>query len=274
RLLVVSPHAPAAVVVLIENDWDNATREAAAWEKRYAGNAVVLGALGRKYAALWRNDDAERCMRASLKLVPDGAMYVHLANFYQSRGNMNGWLEALEEYLRTEDTGLSHAQVRVTIAKHFMAEKKWEKAKLYADAAAASGAAWAMRCAADCYEGLKDWASAEQLMRSTSERYQNSQADWFLWCVRTGHGDREAANKLAAEWIEEQRDSRDRGRLLYCMAYYVCLGKPEEAYKACRTILAQLPNDTVVNANALLLADELGKTKERDETLAKMREVA
>ena len=188
-------------------------------QTRYAGNALVLAALGRKLGEHGHYDNAVRCVRASLKVCPDGALYVLLANMCTSRKDADGWLAALEEYLKTEDTGLGHAQVRMQIAQHFMKKKEWERAKPYADAAAASGAAWALRCAADCYEGLKDWETPERLMRSRSDRYDTCRADWFLWCVRTGHGDRQAAERLAADWIEEQRGSRDRGRLLYAMAY-------------------------------------------------------
>src|SRR5205823_942798 len=117
-------------------DWEFASAHADEWEKQYAGNPAVLAALGRKYTDLKRYADAERCLKACLRLSPDRVGYVMLANNYKAQGDLDRWQQTLDTFLKTEDIGLTHAQVRVEIARHFMKAKQFDKAKPYADLAA------------------------------------------------------------------------------------------------------------------------------------------
>lgn len=54
-----------------------------------------------------------------------------------------------------------------------------------------------MVTACRCHEMLGQWEKAEAYIRATSERYDNSQFEWLLWCNRTGHGDIDAADNCA-----------------------------------------------------------------------------
>jgi RimJ/RimL family protein N-acetyltransferase len=98
---------------------------------------------------------------------------------------------------------LNHATVNVQLANHFMKLKQWEKAEHYAEAAARSGAEWAMTCAQRCAEGREDWTAAESYARQASERYpEGGWATWFLFCKRTGHGDLQSARELAQQCLQ------------------------------------------------------------------------
>ena len=92
-------------------------------------------------------------------------------------GNLPGtkatWAErrkTLDEFLtKVEDHGLDHAKVRVAIADDLMTDGHYEEAWPYAVAAAQTWAGWAMTCAQNCAEGLKNWEAAEGYARASSD---------------------------------------------------------------------------------------------------------
>ena len=82
----------------------------------------------------------------------------------------------------------------MAIADDLMKSGRYAKAWPYAEAAAQTGAGWAMTCAQNCAEGLNKWEAAEQYARAWSKRYPGSMwTVWFVFCERTGHGDIAAA---------------------------------------------------------------------------------
>lgn len=272
RLLDISPHAPQPVIALVQYDWKFAAPRALEWEKLYSGMPTVLAALGMKYSTLKQYDDAERCLKAYLRLSPDRAGYQQLASNYKAQNDLVRWKETLDNYLKTEDLGLDHARIRVDMAKHFMSRKEWDKAKPYAEAAAETAAAWAMMCAAECNEALKDWDAAEKYVRDTAEQYEYSRPEWLFWCVRTGKGDIEQARKLAAARFELLRGTKDRSLLMQSAEYFVLAQKPKDAHAVFKQIVEQPPADRYAEIHFALLCDELGQTEDRDATLQKVVE--
>ena len=195
ELLRVSPHAPLAPAVLIENDWwEDVEPKAAGWEKAFARHPTVQLALGQRYAKMKKYDDAERCLRATIELSPEYRAYQALADVYAARGRFDRWQATLDDYLEQEDIGLDHARVRVEIANALMARGDYKAARPYAEAAGETWAQWAMRCAADCTEALGDWDRSEMWIRRIAERYE-SPLEWYCWCHRTGRGDLAAARR-------------------------------------------------------------------------------
>jgi tetratricopeptide (TPR) repeat protein len=270
ELLKVSPHSPQSIVTLIELDWANVRDKAAQWEKDYASSPSVLVMLGRRYVQLKQPADAERCLRAAARLSPDRPTFRALADIYKAQGDTARWIEALENYLKTEDLGLAHAQVRVELARHFMASKQFDKAKPYADAAAETAAGWAMMCAAEVEEGLKNYPAAEKWVRETAEHYPTSRHLWLFWCVRTGKGDLDAARKLALGWAERSRGTRGGNTpILSCVCFVLC-DKPADGFEMLQPLQRGAAVNPQLALHAALLADELGKKKERDELLAKV----
>jgi hypothetical protein len=167
----------------------------------------------------------------------------------------------------TESAGLEHAQVQVQMANKLMGEGKFEEARPYADAAAATWAAWGMICASQCYEGLKDWAQAEQWSRQTSERYQTRNwGYWYTWCKRTGHGDLKAAQALAEAHVAEVAGSADGEDLTRIAFFYWSIGSPKRALEFMEKGYAAAP--APLNGIAIvLLADELGDKARRERML-------
>src|SRR5262249_23541603 len=134
--------------------------------------------------------------------------YELLAKGYKDRGDMEHWRSTLDEFLaKADDHGRSHAQVRVQVADYYVGLGKWDEAWPYAEAAATTGAQWALLCAAHCAEGRKDWSAAERYIRQITENNPGGGwAAWYLFCKRTGHGNAEAAGALAERVLAQSGD--------------------------------------------------------------------
>ena len=254
RLLAVSPHAPLARAHLVKHAWPAVEKHAAAWEKD--DQPHVLRELGQRYTELKRFADAERLLKRAAELSPGLGVSRALADVYRAQGRLDLWEEVWESFLgKDEDGGLESARARVDLARGLMGRGAWERAKPHALTAAETWAGWAMLCAADCCEGLKEWDTAELWARRTSERYETSRPVWLFWCHRTGKGDRAAAlahlekhvNGLGGQLTENDR--------ICLTAYHWLSGRPRAAALA----LEPLNNDTKVAwaplLHALLLAE-------------------
>ena len=186
RLREISPNMSATLVASIAYDWEYVGPRANEWEQVYAEDPAVQDALALKYVALEKIDDAERCLKRRIEAIPDQEAYLRLASLHQRKGDDAGWVNTLIKSLDVPSYGLENAQTRVTLAYHYMKKKDFETAYKYADAAAESGAGWAMSCAADCREQMNDWNGAEWYVRQTAERYESEEFSWYSWCCRTG----------------------------------------------------------------------------------------
>ena len=184
--------------ILIGAAWDQVKGEVPGWREKVGDAPALIAALGRKYAELKDYDEAEKYLRRYMELSPDPWAYRLLADCYKARGESDRWQATLDEFLaNTEHAGLEHAKVQVQLANDLMKRGRWADAKKYAEPAAETWAGWAMICASECNEGLKDWEQAELWIRRTAERYPKANgAAWYRFCKRTGHGDIQAARAL------------------------------------------------------------------------------
>jgi hypothetical protein len=178
------------------------------------------------------------------------------------------WQSTLEEFLaKTEDHGLSHAGANVQLANHFMELKRWGVVRPFAEAAAQSGAGWAMVCAERCAERLEDWAAAEGYARGVAERYpEGSWARWFLFCKRTGHGDLQAARAFAEEHLEPIDQRPDVANPVGIGYFYWLSGDTKKAMTWFRKAQETVPTPYTC-FNLILLGDEIGDTETRDEAV-------
>jgi tetratricopeptide (TPR) repeat protein len=251
--------------VLIQEDWKKNESQAASWEKD--GHPAVLKALGRRYLALERWADGQRCLEAVIDRVPDLESHRALAEIYKKQGDEAKWLSTLESYLQQPDYGLSHAQVREQIAIHFMADRQWDKALPYAQDAAKTWSAWGLACAGVCYEGLQDWEQAEKYFRAMSERYDSStRLVWYFFCRRTGHGDLTAAREFAMRFANAPLDKAEDLTMREISRFHILDGDLPKALKGLQTSYATAKY-TPTALNLALVADELKDAKIRDEAL-------
>lgn len=261
-----SPYAPRGRALLITHFKQETAPKVDAWLKDCPHPDVLL-AFGRHFLAVNEPQKAEPLLKQAIELSPDYAAYLALAEVYKKENKTDKWVATLEAALHEEDTGLEHAYVQVELAKHFMKLKDFKRAQPYADAAAETGSAWGMKCAADCHEGQGEWDKAEQWMERTSERYEDSRTDWFLWCKRTGKGHAKAAQVLFEAELE-RRAAGPRGRDLLLEGVYNSLTQqPKKAGEAFRDLALAQPKENFVPLLAAVCFDEAGAAVERDAML-------
>ena len=180
-------------------------------------------------------------------------------------------LATLDEFLaKTEPAGLEHAKLQVDIANDLMKRGRFADAKKYAEAAAETWAGWAMICASECNEKLKDWERAELWVRRAAERYPRSNgASWYRFCKRTGHGDIQAARAFADASMPGAADRPDPAGLQRDGFSLWASGSAKQALESLEQAARAQP--TAANAiAAFLLADELGEKARRDRLLEEL----
>ena len=162
---------------------------------------------------------------------PDRWGYGGLANTYKAQGDIDRWKKTLDEYLsKVEDLGLEHAQARVEIADYYAGLKQWDNARPYAEAAATTGAGWAMECAGRCAEGENDWERAETWFSRVTERYpDHSPEAWYFFCKRTGHGNVAAAREKVESYLTEHAKRPDVQIDEYGGCFYWLDGRLDQA---------------------------------------------
>jgi tetratricopeptide (TPR) repeat protein len=191
RLRRTSSASPLLVALSIRDDWDNSKPDAPGWEASLSDQPTVMLALGKKYVALKQWSDAERCLRKYIALSPDRAGYEQLADVFLSQNQEDLWLKTLQEYIDTApDFDLNHAAVQVEIANHFMDKLDYYKAIPYADAAATTGAEWAINCSARAHDGIGDRDTARKLRGEANLAYSRGPISLYEACIRDGQGDR------------------------------------------------------------------------------------
>ncbi|MBL9125075.1 MAG: hypothetical protein JNG90_15665 [Planctomycetaceae bacterium] len=266
-LVGTSPHNPLAPATLIRNDWENAGDEQIAkWSADYAQQPLVTGALAKQYAKLKRSDEAKEAYQRYIAKSPDQWAYVELADLYLDEGDVAQWNATLDEFLKQEDFALSHASVQVRIARYYMGQQDFEKARPYAEQAAQSGASWAMLCAADCLEGLGEFRAAEEYVAQNAGRYARQQPTWFFWCKRTGHGDLQQATALANEYFA-QISPRATADDYHTMGIFNLMSGKELAARGAFRKAFQLAPEPYLAVHEALLADAAGEAAERDKAL-------
>jgi tetratricopeptide (TPR) repeat protein len=276
RLLEVSPDSPYAKAVLVESDWPSVRKQAAAWEKDAGNQPALLVALGKHHDADGEYAAAVRCLEEAMRFAPEEETCYVLSRIYRQHGENEKWLATLENFLKTPDRGLAHARVREEIALRLMEDKQWAKALPYAEAAAQTGAAWAMMTAAYCHEGMRNWDAAEKYLQQVASAYQGSEAWWYFFCRRTGHGDVEAARRVAHDAIENY-DPRVSDRCanynyhITAGPYFLLEKKYDKALRFYEEDFGQ-KNNPYVGLQIALLADRLKDFKKRDAALQRIKE--
>lgn len=264
-----SSKLPAAVALRIQRDWRHVRPQAAAMEKSYRDEPLVMYALLQKYVSLEQLEDAERCAKRLIEIAPDYDAYATLAKIYRQDGQDDRWEQTLRESLKLPGAGLEASSVHNQLARYHMDRSEWQKAVGDADAAAGSGAAWAMLTAARCHEMLGEWDQAESLMRATSERYEERTFEWMLWCYRTGHGDASAADECARKRFEALDAKAPPLTLDRIGVYYLLRKEPAKALAVFDKSF-NLSRAAFTGMHAAIVADSLGKEHERDDYLTKI----
>jgi tetratricopeptide (TPR) repeat protein len=267
-LAKVSPDSPALIAAEIRDHWDAA--KAATWDNDdHTDYPSVAWALGQKYAELKNWEAAQRCFKRYIALSPDLRGYRGLADTYRQQNHEDLWLDTLSQFLQQTDYGLQHAAVQVEIARYYMASGEYAKALPYADAAAETGAGWATDCAAGAHAGVGDWDNAQRLIVEGVQHYSNSPFRWYVWCLRTGHGDRDAALQALHAYYTERADRLSDED----MNQWACLDvleKKEDQSLAMFQKHADRDPSPASQLRVAIIADGLMDVEARDEALKKI----
>ena len=271
NLLAMNPNAPYGMAELIAHAWNLAEPQLEAWKKAVGDHPTLIAAMAKHEVADSRVDDAERDLKRLIKLSSDLWAFEALAEIQRKRGDLKPAKETLDTFLTTvEDHGLDHAKVRVAIANDLMSSGRLDDAWPYAEAAAQTGAGWAMTCAQNCAEGQQKWDVAENYARNSSERYPATMwTVWFLFCERTGHGDIAAARawtKAAAQALLESRPTLSTDNLLLISYVEWICGDKTRAAEAVRRIRDDEGGQVYVSAMAAM-GDLAGTADVRDAAL-------
>ncbi len=260
----ISPGSPFAGSLLIENDWDYASKELQKWEEIAASHPGLMRSIAQRYYKDNHIEDSIRCLKTAISVSPDKDSFEMLANMYYEKGDKKKYVATLEEYLKHPDYHLTHGKFCEKIAYHYMSDRKWHKALPYAERAAETYSAWGLRCLANCYEALQDWKKAEELHKAAALRYRNSATTWYFFCKRTGAGDVETARQTALDHIE-QPEATD----LFSAGYFWLLEKqPEKAITYLRR--SKSPWDKFL---LLAAADQANDSETFDATLKSILEI-
>lgn len=267
RLQKISPHSPQAVALLVAFDLPFAQSRLKQWEQDFGSQPVVLQALSKVFTEANRQTDAERTLKAFNAISPERWSIESLANIYWDQGNPKQWVETLEGALGRERFGLGDAMIQRRLAHYFLAyEKDPERALPYAEAAAATGAAWGVTVAAEVHEALEHWDTADKLMESVAQRYDASAFDWYFWCRRTGRGRPDAAKQLAdaaAKKMALQAGDLDCQKLAI---FFLLTERRPTAQSFFQRSFTRSGNPWSA-IHAALLADDAGETDARDALL-------
>jgi hypothetical protein len=100
-----------------------------------------------------------------------------------------------------------------------------------------------------------------------AERYDNSVHVWYFWCLRTGHGDRAAAQQMVEKHLEKVGARRSVNDVIVDGVYQAATGKPDKAADLFLSVHQRGTNPPLLLA-AVLEYDALGDKAKRDRALA------
>ena len=270
RLQAVSPHSPLAAATILVNDWDNLQDEIDDLVQRYGHQVVFIRTVAPMLFTHDRDDQAIALLERYAATCRSAWPYKRLAQIYLDRGDEDKWLEMMEQVLQTPDYALQHTRVEVDIAEHLMADGRFERALPYAESAANSWAAWAMLCAATCNEAVGNWDRAELWVRRTSERYESSRQAWYFWCLRTGYGDRKAAEQLIPIHLSAMSNPEPGTTYLPDFAWHqLFCDQPDRGLEFMDRAYTDL-DDFWTGIAAMVIANQLGNTHARDDLVTRL----
>jgi tetratricopeptide (TPR) repeat protein len=268
----VNPESPLAIAAVINHDWTSVEKSAAEIEMKFKDSLDVIIALGKQYVRLERSDDAERCLKRRIDLLPEHEAYDSLAGLYKDRGDDENWMKTLVASLELPSQGLEHTEVHIALAEHYMGRKQWENARPHVEQAAPAYSSGALQIASAFHELTGDMRQAEAYQRADSERYDPNRMHWYGWCRRTNQGDLDAARQLAEAFLEEGRQSPSLETHRYSGLFAQLEGRPEAALDAYRAA-ATAAKEPVYYVRAALVAAQLGKNQARDSLLREAYDV-
>ncbi len=120
-----------------------------------------------------------------------------------------------------------------------------------------------MQCAIRCHEELEEWDEADLWVSRLSERYPSQLFDWYLWCLKTGHGNVVDAQTFTMDAISAMDLAQASDEMRSTAVYYCMLA--HEDRKAIRILELDFPKPELYLQGLYLglCADEAGDNEAR-----------
>lgn len=275
RLRAVAPRRPLTLAHTLILEPDTVEADLDRWIEQYADHPAVVRALVARLRNLDRLDDAIVLLERYLELAPADWPIDQLAYIYHLRGDEQMRYATIKRRLDYPDYGLSHQATQARLARWHMDRGEFEQALPWAERAADSGAANAMQTLAACYEALNRMDEAEAMIRRMAHRYDTSVIDWYFWCQRTGHGDVEAAEALAAEALDALRRGQGAAGLYREDAVTLAIYEHDDA--AAARLAEQLfdhPHQIRLGLMAAICHNQAGDIDQRNTMIARLVETS
>ncbi len=268
RLEAVAPKSAMAKSQLVQHNWASVRDKAGEWEKTVKHSPELLAAIALKYVEENHKEDAIRVLKSYVAMSPDKWGYTKLAEVYFASGDKTQWRATLDEYLaKGEDKGLDKANVEVMIANALMGENKFKEAKPYANSAAETWASWAIQCAINCSEGLKEWEEAAELHERLAMRYPATGWDsWYYFCRLHKRPELAQARALAQTVVARTSGQPNGPAPLRVGFFQMAEGDRDKAF-ATFDQGAKAEKALAMSRLTAAFADQLGKTERRDELI-------
>ena len=272
RLEKLCPDSPSIMAAKIKTNWNNAEPHLNDWLQQVGDHPSVTLAASQAYLSRRNDAQAIDMLNRYLAVSPDASAFEMLANCYLKQNDEEKWLATLKRGLQQPAPGLQHASTNRNIAKHFVAQKRYEEALPFAEAAGESYASWGLDIAAMVNERLGNWDRAEALVKANGENYSDA-TKWLSWCVQNGHGDLAGAKKHAADAIASQAGNTDRESRVDRISYDMLAEQWDDAEKEAAQITKDLA-DPWAGLHGVMLAAARHDPAARDQFLAWMLDPA
>jgi tetratricopeptide (TPR) repeat protein len=262
----INPYSPQRGIVLLSKNWSSEKNYLQQWLDRAAEQPAIAGALAQKFLAEGDVKRAETYWRIYIDAAPDFEAYRGLAELLYNEGRTEEALELANKFLTKEDYGLAHAQMQRLIAGTYMNQEDFEKAIVYAEAAAESGAGWASQTLSYCYEALGKYDEAINILRDIDDHYHLDTV--YRFAVRTRKLDLQEAWQAKREVHLKGRDPADPEVVIAIATNHLLTGNFAAATKQLETFDAH----ALTPFYYLYAATQSGQKSKQEAALAKVEQ--
>ena len=241
----IAPNSEIGLRLQVEFAKNPSVKTLKAWDSKLKTDPLAIRLLGQWYLKNDLPKDAIRCFEKSNTLLRTYATSSWLAKTYWDAKQYKKWEDVLVDYLSHEDTSSGHYFTRIALSKGYSSFAEFEKAKPYALEAAEFYGTAGLGEASVVEEALGNWKQSEFWVKQQSQNYPSLRAfRWYLWCNRTGRGDRSAARKLAAKYFASPPADPKRAFEIDSGVFNFLEGRVKESRAAYQRSLKLVPSYT------------------------------
>lgn len=194
-----------------------------------------------------------------------------MAEVFKRRGEIERWVSELET-LAKDSTDEEAANVKTALAGFFLQQRDLERARQYAEQAAAHHTRSGLLIASAVYEVLQDWQASELLIEAAAKQDPVRRYEWYFWCKRTGWGNVNESSQLASAFMLDRQQGGDSEYFRWDIpGVYYLLNKELDNARRMFEDEFQRNHNPWSGLHAALIADMQSDSTRRKELLAEIR---